>query len=268
MNRDRRYSLDAVTPADESLEHALNARADTLDTRPRSGSRSRRFAVAFAAAMLAVNLVGFGPTLYLRGFFDAPPLPPYLYLHGALGTAWFALVLVQTGLVANRRIDVHRRLGWVAVAIAICVLITGLYTSTNMVPRNAALGLTSEADLRLYSVVTAADIAGSIVFSTLVVLGATFRRRTDVHQRLMLVAAFSIQGPAAARIASWFGEIPNAVIPAISACFVVALLVHDVREQRRPHVATVLALLLHFGLNIGMQLSGIGPTLVAERLGQ
>lgn len=229
--------------------------------------RSQRFPLAFAAAMLAVNLVGFGPTLYLRPFFDVPPLPLYLYLHGALGTAWFALVVVQTGLIANRRVGVHRQLGWVGVALAAAVLVTGLYTSTNMVPRNAALGLTAEADIRLYGLVTAADIAGSIVFGTLVLLGAAFRRRKDVHKRLMLIAAFSILGPAVARIASWFGEIPNPVLTAISLCFVAALLVHDIRERRRPHVATVLALLFHFGLNIGMQLSGIGPTLVAERLG-
>jgi hypothetical protein len=246
----------------------MTVRSDTLDVRPHASLRSRRFALAFATAMLAVNLIGFGPTLYLRAFFDAPPLPLYLYLHGALGTAWFLLMVVQTGLVANRRVAVHRRLGWVAVAIAVAVLITGLYTSTNMVPRNAALGLTSEADLRLYGLVTAADIAGSIVFATLVLLGAAFRRRADVHKRLMLIAAFSILGPAAARIASWFGELPNLLIPAISVCFVAALVVHDVRERSRPHVATVLALLLHFGLNLVMQLSGIGPALVAERLGQ
>lgn len=245
----------------------MNARSDTLEARPRSSLRPRRFAVTFAAAMLAVNLIGFGPTLYLRAFFDAPPLPPYLYLHGALGTAWFALVVVQTGLVASHRVSAHRQLGWVAVAIAVGVLISGLYTSTNMVPRNAALGLTSEADIRLYSAVTAADIAGSIVFSTLVMLGAALRRRADVHKRLMLIASLSILGPAASRIASWFGELPNAMIPAITFSFVVALLVHDIRERRRPHLATVLALLLHFGLNIGMQLSGIGPALVAQRLG-
>jgi hypothetical protein len=228
--------------------------------------RSHRFPLAFAIAMLMVNLVGFGPTLYLRAFFVVPTLPLYLYLHGALGTAWFAIVAAQTALIANRRVDLHRRLGWTAVAIAVAVLITGLYTSVNMVPRNAALGLTAEADLRLYGLVTAADIAGSIVFGTLVTLGALFRRRRDVHMRLMLIGAFSILGPAVARIASWFGEIPNPVLTAISLCFVAALLVHDIRERRRPHVATVLALVFHFGLNIAMQLSGIGPALVEQRL--
>lgn len=232
-----------------------------------AAARSKRFALAFSLAMLCVNLVGFAPTLYLRPFGDAPPLPLYLYLHGALGTAWFTLIVVQTALVARRRVDLHRRLGWAAVAIAVAVLITGIYTSTNMVPRNAALGLTSEAEIRLYGFVTAADIAGSIVFATLVALGVAFRRRKDVHKRLMLIAGFSILGPAAARIASWFGELPNPVMPAILLSFVVTLIVHDVRERRRPHLATVLAFGLHFGLNFALQLSGIGPELVAQRLG-
>jgi hypothetical protein len=219
-----------------------------------------------ALAMLAVNLVGFGPTLYLRPFSDEPPLPAYLYAHGALGTAWFLLVVAQTLLAARRRVALHRRLGWVGAALAAAVLVMGIFTSANMVPRNVALGLTSAADIRLFSVVTGGDLAAFVVFPTLVLLGVAYRRRADVHRRLMLLASLSIIGPAVARIASWYGPFPNVVSVTLIWGFIVALLVHDVRSRRWPHWATVAGALLFVGVNAGMQLSGAGAALVEQRM--
>lgn len=230
------------------------------------GARRSRFAVGIALAMLAVNLVGFGPTLYFRPLFDVPPIPVYLYAHGVAGTAWFVLLVVQTMLIAQRRVSIHRQLGWAGAALAVAVLISGIYTSTNMVPRNVAAGLTSEADIRLYSVVTSADNAAFIVFPPLVLLAILFRRRADVHQRLMLLASFSIMGPAAARIGSWYGPIPNVVGAACIWSFLLAIVARDIWSRRRPHWATVVGAALFVVVNAGMQLSGIGPALVERRM--
>jgi len=216
--------------------------------------------------MLMVNLIGFGPTLYLRPLFDVPPIPFYLYLHGAAGTAWFVLLVVQTVLIAQHRVHIHRRLGWAGIAVAAIVLVSGIVTSANMVPRNVALGLTSEADLQLYINVTSADNAAFITFPTLVLLAAFWRRRPDIHKRLMLLASVPILGPAAARIGSWYGPIPNPIVVGVVLAFVVALVVHDVWTRRRPHTATVLGILLIVLVGAGMRIAGVGEALVKERM--
>lgn len=225
-----------------------------------------RFAGAMAISMLMVNLIGFGPTLYLRPLFDVPPIPFYLYLHGAAGTAWFVLLVVQTVLIAQHRVHIHRRLGWAGIAVAAIVLVSGIVTSANMVPRNVALGLTSEADLQLYINVTSADNAAFITFPTLVLLAAFWRRRPDIHKRLMLLASVPILGPAAARIGSWYGPIPNPIVVGVVLAFVVALVVHDVWTRRRPHTATVLGILLIVLVGAGMRIAGVGEALVKERM--
>ena len=70
------------------------ASATVAVTSPRPNSTrefNRKFAVGMAVALFAVNFAGFVPTFFLRPFFDVPEVPLYLYLHGAVGTAWFLL---------------------------------------------------------------------------------------------------------------------------------------------------------------------------------
>lgn len=245
---------------------AVDVSAAGTPARETSLERNGRFAVGIATAMLAVNLIGFGPTLYAREFFDVPKIPFYLYAHGALGTAWFIVVIAQANLIARRRVGTHRRLGWLGLGLIVAVLALGVYTSTNMVYRNAALGATSEADIRLYVAVTSADLAGFILIPALIALAIAFRRRLDFHMRFILFVTLELMGPAVARIASWFGEIPNPVVPILILGFIVAMGVHDVRTQRRLHPATILGTVLMIVVIASVRLSGLPDAWVAYRL--
>jgi hypothetical protein len=232
-----------------------------------SKARDARFAVQLALAMLAINLIGFGPTLYLRPLFDVPPIPLYLYVHGILGTAWFALLLTQAMLIRKRNFAQHRQLGWLTIALAAAVLVFGIYTSTNLVPRNLGLGEISPAEVALFSGVTAADMASFVYFPTLIGLAVWYRKRMDVHMRLLLMASLRITGPAIARIASWFGELPNPVVAIFFFGIVGAVIVHDVRTRGRPHWATIVGVVMVLGLTIGFRVAGVGAAIVADRLG-
>lgn len=241
------------------------AAALTLSPPGASLELNRKFAVGIAIAMFMVNFAGFAPTFFLRPFFDVPQIPLYLYLHGVVGTAWFALVVIQAVLIANRQFARHRQLGWFGVGLAAVVIGLGVYTSTQMVPRNAAAHELSEADIQLYSAVTAADLAGFIVFPTLVALAIYYRRRVDIHMRLMLIATLEVTGPAVARIGSWggvFGPIIVTVMLGLMAAFVV----HDLWTRRRIHLATIFGLVFFQGVNAAFQLSGVGTAIVAYRL--
>lgn len=241
--------------------------AELTSSRPRSSiDLNRKFAVGMAVAMFIMNFAGFGPTFFLRPFFNVPQIPVYLYVHGVVGTTWFALVVVQAALISNHRFARHRQLGWFGLGLAVVVVALGVYTSTHMVPRNAALGPLSDAELRLFGFVTSADLSSFIVFPTFVALAIYFRRNMDAHMRFLLLATLNILGPAFARIASWFGELPNPVIVLLLLPFIVAMLVHDVRSRGRPHAVTVYGLLFIVGVGITMRVAGVGPAVVAYRL--
>ena len=72
----------------------------------------------FAVVAFAVVFAGFARTFFLRFLFASPRMPTYLYVHGLLFSSWYALFFVQTRLVAFHRVDLHRRVGILAAALA------------------------------------------------------------------------------------------------------------------------------------------------------
>lgn len=228
---------------------------------------NRTFAVSVAVAMFIVNFAGFVPTFFLRPLFEVPQIPLYLYVHGVVGTAWFALVVVQAVLIANRQFTQHRQLGWFGLGLGVVLIGLGAYTSTHMVPRNAAAHELSAADIELYGFVTAADLAGFVIFPTLVALAIYFRRRVDIHMRLMLIATLEITGPAIARIASW-SSVFSSIIGITMLVIIASFVVHDLWTRRRIHLATLLGLAFFIGVQLAFQSSGVGQAIVAYRLGQ
>ena len=111
--------------------------------RPLAATRERdRFFLIMSAALLAILLIGFAPTLYFRVIFDPPPIPFYLHLHGVVVTSWFVWVVFQSSLVNVGRPDVHRRVGMAGFLIALGVLIMGPMATLRSVARLPEQGFT------------------------------------------------------------------------------------------------------------------------------
>ena len=88
--------------------------------------RDRRFFSGIALVIAGVVFIGFAPTYYLKGVFGTPELAPLFHLHGLLFSAWIALLVVQTQLVARGRTGLHRRLGVAGGALAVLMVAAGL----------------------------------------------------------------------------------------------------------------------------------------------
>ena len=76
--------------------------------------------------LLAIVLIGFGRTFYLRNLFLARQLPALLQWHGAALTLWFALVVLQGALVLRGRRQWHRALAWLALPVVLATVATGI----------------------------------------------------------------------------------------------------------------------------------------------
>src|SRR5512134_2263910 len=100
------------------------------------GAYDRVFYSSIAVLMALTVFLGFARTYYLRSYFGAPvsvtgavTLTPLAQLHAAVFTAWVLLFVVQTALVATRRVAVHRRLGIAGAVLAAAMVVIGTTTA-------------------------------------------------------------------------------------------------------------------------------------------
>jgi hypothetical protein len=146
-------------------------------------------------------LAGFARTYYLKGYFATPALPSLIvHVHGIIMTAWVVLFIVQVTLVARRQTKLHQRLGIAGAVLAGLVFIVGILTALyaaarfvnapNLVPPGAPPPLP-------FLVIPLGDM---VAFAILIGTALYYRKRLDIHKRLMLVAAVNITVPAIARI--------------------------------------------------------------------
>src|SRR5271156_3494891 len=118
-----RTSLEAwstlSTPYRNPLRGLANMNSPSIDQ-----SEHRYFSVVAIAVTVTV-LAGFIPLYTLRLLRHDPNLTLLVHAHGFVMTAWIALFLTQTLLIARRRVDLHRRLGTFGVGLAMLVILVG-----------------------------------------------------------------------------------------------------------------------------------------------
>jgi hypothetical protein len=184
-------------------------------------------------ALIVTVFVGFARTYYLRGYFYTTTLRPILHVHGLVFTGWMMLFFTQTVLIARHRVAVHRRLGMVGAALAVVLVLVGLITAIDSARRNFAGG-----DKTALSVL-ATPFGDMVVFAILAGAGIRYRRRSEAHKRLMLLASVSLLGAAFVR---W----PLAIMSAgpvaffgATDLFIGAAVLHDLICLRRVHQANL-----------------------------
>jgi hypothetical protein len=191
------------------------------------------FFSGIALLILATVFVGFAPTYFLAGVFQAPLPAPIIHIHGAIFSLWVLLLVTQTSLVSAGRVSVHRRLGIAGFLLACSMVIIGVLAATNALGRNfAPPGL----DPLTFYIVPITDM---VIFVTLIYFA--FRNRFDpsAHKRLIILATTALM---IAPIARW----PLAMVhrkPFMAAffaeIFVLLLVAYDLLSIRKIHRATL-----------------------------
>ena len=188
--------------------------------------------MALVAAVIV--FAGFAPTYFLRASYQSTPLPTYLQVHGFLFTTWIALFIAQTSLVAARRTEVHRRLGWATAALAVVMVVVGTTAGIVSMRRQVEAGNVDQALAFLTT-----PLFSMVVFATLVSAAIRLRRDTQTHKRLMLLATISILDAAIARLPFAFLRTSTWTFMAMTDVLVIAAILYDLASRRRVHPAYV-----------------------------
>ena len=138
---------------------------------PVARKTDRLFFTGMALASALALFVGFLPSYFHRSA-ELPSLTLLYQAHGAFFTAWVALLVAQTGLVAGHRTDIHRTLGAAGVVLAAAVFVVGVAVSVETLRRN---GGPPGGDPRKFFAIPVGDI---IVFGALVSAAVVQRRHS------------------------------------------------------------------------------------------
>jgi len=204
--------------------------ATTASTLRSAGER--RFFAWGAAVIVLVAVGGFARTYYLKLAFDTPTLTMLVHAHAAVMTAWVILFVTQTRLVAAQRTDLHRRLGVFGAILLVLIIVIGIDTAIE----SARRGLTpTDMPPLMFLVIPLGTV---VVFAVLVGAALLYRRRSDIHKRLMLLATLTILTPAIARI-PWesFRVMGPPLFLAVTDTCVLAFVAYDTWRNRRLHPA-------------------------------
>jgi hypothetical protein len=152
--------------------------------------------------VIVLHVAGFGPSLLDQSMRNGQP-SLLVIVHGAVAGAWLLLFLTQATLVATGRTSIHRRLGAIAPALTVVMVVLIFQTTIEMMRRGYDLSgdvLRPAAAAPGAPVPSVAEVDGglngfvsALNFGVLVAAGWWYRRRPEIHQRLMRPDLF---GPA------------------------------------------------------------------------
>ncbi len=207
----------------------------TFDHRDRARFRERVFYTGMALAILITVFAGFSRTFYLRPYFQTQKLIPLLILHGMVFSSWIVLFITQTSLVAARRTRTHMRLGIAGGVVASLMLVIG--TITAIVRAKSPSPIPGVNPLSFLTI----PLFDMLVFGILVGSAFYFRRKPDVHKRLMLLSTIGILPAAIARLPFDFIQRSGPLaFFGLADLFIIPCLIFDFATRGKPHRATVL----------------------------
>jgi hypothetical protein len=208
----------------------MTATAPIIDRR-----RYRTFSISVAFTAILIVFAGFSRSYYLNGYFLRRNLTWVLHLHGLIFSLWFLLLPMQILLVAIGRTDLHRRLGVAGGFLAAIMVPLGVFIAIHAAKYGSPSTPPGVPPLGFLAV----PLTDVFVFGMLVGAAILYRRKPEIHKRLMILATLSILSPAIGRIPFLlaFG------VPVIFGVVVLAVLIfvaYDTAIHKRLHRASLL----------------------------
>ena len=123
-------------------------------------------------------------------------------LHGFAFSAWMILLIVQTSLVAANKTAIHRRLGVGGAALGVLMMVLGAYVAISLRRAGLTVAPPGMTPVQLLALPMATIVAFPMLFGS----ALAFRKRTDIHKRLVLLATLELVTAAVGRLPASSGR--------------------------------------------------------------
>ena len=164
----------------------------TVSSNPKS-----KFYIALTVLMAATVAVGFWPSYFGQLIHGLPARPWIIHVHGTVFVGWMTLLAIQVGLAATGRVRTHRKLGTFGIAYGFLVLILGLIAGFAAPVIHFSAGEWSMDEAAAFLLLILGDMA---LFGGFFMASVKYRRRPEVHKRLMVLATVALVFAGAGRM--------------------------------------------------------------------
>lgn len=204
------------------------------------------FYFAMSLLFAATVVVGFSRTVNQNLFHAAPPRPLLLWIHGAAFSGWIAFYIFQSALVRTHNVKWHRLFGWFGAALGTLMVVLGFMIAVIM-SRFDAVEL-HQPDPTFVSV----PFFDMIAFAALLGLAIAWRKKPELHRRLLFIATCQLMDAPVGRFDFIFNH--NLFYPCLDLLILLGV-GRDLMVNRRIHPAYRYALpLLIVGQSLAIYL--------------
>ena len=184
---------------EESEASAMDSVSLSATVRPlgviagRNGLLDRYFYFAMSLLFAVIVVSGFSRTVNENLLHPALPRPFLLWIHAAAFSGWVAYYIVQSSLVRAHNVKWHRLFGWAGAGLAALMVPLG-FTIAVIMGRFDAVQL-HQPDPAFLSI----PFYDMLAFAPLVSLAIYWRRKPELHRRLLFIATCGLMDAAFAR---------------------------------------------------------------------
>jgi len=159
---------------------------------PVTSSNDDRFFVRGAIVMALTIVAGFSFQHAMgRSTFMSPPL---VHAHAIVFMGWVAIYLAQNLLIGTGRVDIHRKLGWIALGWLFPMVLLGCLVTLAMLRRGQVPFFFRPLQFLVFDPMTLFFFAG------LTIAAVAMRRQTQWHRRLHFCGMSLLTMPAFGRL--------------------------------------------------------------------
>jgi hypothetical protein len=152
----------------------------------RNGLVDKYFYFSMSLLFAAIVLWGFSQTADSNLFHATPPRPFLLWIHGAAFSAWVVFYIFQSALVRTRNVKWHRFFGWFGAALGALMVVLGCVI--NVVMTRFHTFVLHDAEPTFMSI----PFYDMLAFGTLLTLAIAWRKKPELHRRLLFIATCSL----------------------------------------------------------------------------
>ena len=201
---------------------------------PLKGLVNKYFYFSMSLLIAGIVVWGFSHTVNENLFHPAMPRPLILWLHATAFSSWVVFYIFQSTLVRTHNVKWHRFFGWFGVGLGTAMVFLGIVTSIVM-GRFDTYQL-KEPGADAFLIVPFYDMVAFAVFVTLAI---AWRKKPELHRRLLFIATCGLLDAAFGRVDYIFYH--GLFFPCLDGVILLGVL-RDLYINRRVHKVYLTAL--------------------------